>query len=848
MTSSASLKARWPEFFEYYLSIGACLLPVNGRTKLPLVSWGTEASADPDVWRGWLEQFSYLGDHLGFAMVTGAPSGIVVLDLDVKHGAVDALVEAAAKAAGSPPPETLAVQSGGGGRHLFFRYDPQHPLKNHTALIVPGIDVRGDGGYIILPPTLHASGTTYEFVNTAEMAPSDWLVGLVNTTRRAPSSASRTVPAAASTERTFTLVQLASQEATANWYEQAQQAERQQVRAALNAISADCDYKTWINVGFALDASGIPDGRELWLGWSATAAARFPGRSAAEKVWDGSIGGKSRTREGQPIVTAATLFHLAKTAGWVAGVADVGQDAPPMIQLTSGGAKRSLDSVAMEAAAALCDQPQVYVFQDSFVEAVQAARRTYLHPLSDAALTRELCHAAVWVAETKKGGKTRLDGPAPRLVSIVQTLARHAGSIPNARQVRQLTQAPFMLPSAEVFEGPGYEASTKTLVAPHTVTLRLPTAEELRDPKQVATACYRSLFAHFDQVPFATDDHRAAFVALLLTLISRPLLADAPTPIFIINANISGAGKTRLAQSAVMIASGEIPPLTTLPFKEEEVAKRILAEAVAATDFIIFDNVRSVLGGASLESAITSGEITGRMLGATEMRRASLRVTWIATGNNCEVTPDMVARAIEIYLDAPDAEPRQTRFRVSEADWWDSYLPQYRSEMLSNLLGILLAHAAAGSPTLPRSMGSFGGWANRIAAAVWFASGCNPVDTQQRLREMSDGETEHLRGLLSAWPKQYTVTAADLMRLADSGGFEGLPFSEKELRPLQSALEPFICNGSRPRTINGFSRCIANFVNRSVLLGDGSTARLTAVKDNSGTRKFSVERITADVL
>ena len=535
------------------------------------------------------------------------------------------------------------------------------------------------------------------------------------------------------------------------------------------------------------------------------------------------------------------LERAPRQADWIHQAAEPSLTWVPTVATTDGGAKRGLDAISREAAEILCAQPAVFVYQDAFVEAVVTDGRLYLHPLSDAALTRELCRAAAWVAETKKGVIARIDGPSTRLVGIIQTEARHASTIDGARLVRQVAQAPFLLPSGEVFEGPGYDASTRTLVAPHAVELRLPTPADLADPAACAGACFRAVLSHFDEVPFATDDHRAAFVALLLTLISRPMLGDAPTPIFIINANISGAGKTRLAQSAVMVATGQIPPVTTLPFKEEEVAKRLLAESLSATDSIIFDNVRTKLGGAAIESAITSGEITGRILGATEMRRGSLRLTWIATGNNCEVTSDMVARAIEIYLDAPDAEPRETTFRVSEAEWWATYLPEHRSAILSHLMGILLAHRAAGSPSLPRAMGSFGGWASQIAAAVWFASGCNPVDTQGRLREVGDSETEQLRVLLDAWPSQYLMTAAELMRLVETGGFEGLPFAEDHLKPLRDALEPYASSGGRPRSLNSLSRCLANVVNRSVRLSDGRTARLAAAKDHSGTRKFSVE-------
>jgi putative DNA primase/helicase len=62
-------------------------------------------------------------------------------------------------------PVTLTSFTGGGGRHYAFRH-PDGSIKNRTN-IRPGIDFRGDGGYIIAPPSLHMSGTPYRWNNVA---------------------------------------------------------------------------------------------------------------------------------------------------------------------------------------------------------------------------------------------------------------------------------------------------------------------------------------------------------------------------------------------------------------------------------------------------------------------------------------------------------------------------------------------------------------------------------------------------------------------------------------------------------------------------------------------------------
>jgi hypothetical protein len=53
----------------------------------------------------------------------------------------------------------VECRSGGAGRHLYFAH-PKVLLRNKGGL-APGIDLRGDGGYVVAPPSLHASGVRY---------------------------------------------------------------------------------------------------------------------------------------------------------------------------------------------------------------------------------------------------------------------------------------------------------------------------------------------------------------------------------------------------------------------------------------------------------------------------------------------------------------------------------------------------------------------------------------------------------------------------------------------------------------------------------------------------------------
>jgi putative DNA primase/helicase len=112
-----------------------------------------DASRDPHLLGAWFER-----ERWNVGIATGAVSGIVAIDIDPRHGGDEAL--AALEAEHGPLPATWRFLTGGGGEHILFRH-PGGIVKNSAGVIGPGIDVRGDGGYIVAPPSFHISGWPY---------------------------------------------------------------------------------------------------------------------------------------------------------------------------------------------------------------------------------------------------------------------------------------------------------------------------------------------------------------------------------------------------------------------------------------------------------------------------------------------------------------------------------------------------------------------------------------------------------------------------------------------------------------------------------------------------------------
>jgi len=140
-----------------YLRRGWSVIPVRRGDKRPLTAWQgyQERGPSADEVSGWFARWP----DANVGIVTGAVSGLIVVDVDAHHGGEQAL--AALEQAHEPLPPTIEAVSGGGGRHLYFAH-PGGTVHNRVGL-VPGVDLRGDGGLIIAPPSLHASGRYYRW-------------------------------------------------------------------------------------------------------------------------------------------------------------------------------------------------------------------------------------------------------------------------------------------------------------------------------------------------------------------------------------------------------------------------------------------------------------------------------------------------------------------------------------------------------------------------------------------------------------------------------------------------------------------------------------------------------------
>lgn len=135
-----------------------------------------DASTDVRTLRGWWARWP----GANVALRTGAtPSGgVVVVDVDPRHGG-EASLARLLRCHGALP-ETAEAATGGGGRHLYFAHPGVAVANSAGSCLGPGLDVRGDGGYVLAAPSRHASGAGYRW--RSDRAPVElpaWLLRLL---------------------------------------------------------------------------------------------------------------------------------------------------------------------------------------------------------------------------------------------------------------------------------------------------------------------------------------------------------------------------------------------------------------------------------------------------------------------------------------------------------------------------------------------------------------------------------------------------------------------------------------------------------------------------------------------
>ena len=149
-----------------YVQMGWAVFPLNPKDKTPIS--GSKGFKDATKSPRTIKQWWNKADDMNIGIATGAASGIFVIDID-QHGDIDGAESLFEWESGNGKlNETVCSTTGSGGTHYFYRC-PAGVSITSAAHVIDGVDVRGDGGYIVAPPSTHPNGNRYEW----DLSPED---------------------------------------------------------------------------------------------------------------------------------------------------------------------------------------------------------------------------------------------------------------------------------------------------------------------------------------------------------------------------------------------------------------------------------------------------------------------------------------------------------------------------------------------------------------------------------------------------------------------------------------------------------------------------------------------------
>lgn len=151
----------------WYAKLGFRVIPLKERSKEPLIAdWPNKATTDEATIREWWRKWPKA--NIGIA--TGRYDGgyFCVLDFDPRNGG-----DWYSDAPKGSLPDTWVVHTGGGGRHYYYK--TPYPLRGRK--LKAGVDLKGEGGYVVAPPSIHPEGGAYVWEVGAE--PGDMPIGEV---------------------------------------------------------------------------------------------------------------------------------------------------------------------------------------------------------------------------------------------------------------------------------------------------------------------------------------------------------------------------------------------------------------------------------------------------------------------------------------------------------------------------------------------------------------------------------------------------------------------------------------------------------------------------------------------
>jgi len=715
-----------------------------------LKTWQNDASADASVIASWATR--YPRGNIGLA--SGAE--FFALDVDPKNGGPATLADLTE--IHGDLPETPQQRTGSGGDHYLFQ--PVAGIGNSAGKLGPGLDTRGEGGQIVVAPSISPSGAYAWLPGRAPweipLAPAPaWLLELL---RAKPAPSSRV--GASTVDRGF--FPAASPEVL-------EQAELALAAHGPAVEGAGGDTHTFRAAALLTHDFALTEDEAWPLLWAWNLECQPPwdaddlgvklrngaehgkGEYGSARALDAVEAAKKLIADYQALIDpppatmtqlVARCRKLAEICGDTVNRAMIERDltgatrigvkalALPKPVVARAAPKAGeihvgpqLAEVADEALTAIA--PLVFSRSGVLCEVIPGDRAggTWIHDLETTRVQDLMSRAATWV-RTDDDGSVEIAAPLP--VAAILTARRMHERV---RVLEAVTTAPVFLADGSILQERGYSAAARLWLEP-SIVVDVPDEPTLAQARHAVTVL-RDLVCDYH---FASEADFAAWLAGVISPLVKSATDNAPAPLFLVTASSAGSGKTMLAQIASLIVTGaEVGVSTYSPRDPAEWEKKLTAFVREASPVVIFDNIALgvELGDDGLDKLLTSSTWKGRILGVSEAPPMPIVGCWWATGNNTSPRNDTVRRVLPVRIEVDEERPQERGgFKRSQLKL---FALEYRATYLSAALTILRAWHCADRPAqgLP-TWGSFEVWSDLVRNALVWAGCADPFETQRR--------------------------------------------------------------------------------------------------------------------
>ena len=469
--------------------------------------------------------------------------------------------------------------------------------------------------------------------------------------------------------------------------------------------------------------------------------------------------------------------------------------------------RRHLRDITSDAVAALLaangNSPTLFARGGRLARLVTSEDEVSIEMLGRDAARGVLDRAADFV-KVARGGGLIPTSPPPAVVGDVL-------SLPNLPMppLRAVYRGPVYLPNGRLLSEDGYDADSGI----HVSASGLGRTSASMSQAEAVTLLKDAL----SDFPFIDAPSAAHAMAMIVQPFIRPLI-DGPTPLYLIDAPTRGTGKTLLANLACLLSDGSAARAMAMPRSDEELEKRITALLIAGHGTVLIDNIDKKLSGGSMAAALTTTTWRGRVLGKSEMLDIPNNATWLATGNNVEVSDEVARRIALIRLDSGVERPEE-RIGFSHPDLL-GWARNRRHKIVSAALSIVRQWLDAGAPRGRAVFGGFESWAAVMGGVLDMAGVDGFLGNRDYLYAVADLESREWDVLCAAWHVAHSnrpVKATEVLAVAKDTALLMPLWADRTERGAQTSFGRAL-RERRDRVFGGF---------RIRFAGEGSAAKVS---------------------